>query len=881
MDDVGTSETYLAAASASAARVVGFAPGTVLADRYRIVALVGRGGMGEVYRADDLRLGQPVALKFLPAALASDAAAHQRLLAEVRNARGVSHPNVCRVYDVGDVDGRSFLTMEYIDGEDLASLLRRIGRLPATKALEIAQQLCAGLAAAHDRGVLHRDLKPANVMIDGRGHARITDFGLAVEVRPGDRRGRHADAAPTPSPAQAARADLTGTIAYMAPERFEGRPATVQSDVYALGLILYESYTGKPAFTATTLDGCRRAHSDSTPSAPSSVVADIDPAVERAILRCLEKDPGRRPASAALVAAALPGGDPLAAAIAAGETPSPELVAASGEEGTLPRSKAWLWLGACVVVLALLVVGSTAVNVAHLMRFDDDPGILQKKARDILAEIGYRSPAADSAWRIQQNSEYRKYATEATPPVPFDDFADAVPGLLVFRYRQGLAAFALPFVGTNTTPFSVVPRLVGEADVELDLRGHLIQLSVVAPQYDANPSPPITPDWSPLFSAAGLERSQFTKVEPRWWPEQASDIREAWEGPYGRHRVRVEAAARHGRPIFFRLIGSWTAPLAVDADESPTMHAFSVLLLVIVCGSLAVLGVLARRNLLLGRGDRRGAFRLAVGVGAVSTAVWMMSAHWSTRAPFTLLLSAVNALQISLGVALLAWLAYVGFEPYVRRRWPHMLVTWTRLLDGRWRDPLVGRSILVGLLLGCAWAVPYSVLLPRLLHLSGAAPVYADGSLDDVGAFLGLQLGDLLYGLLMTFLAIAVAVIARMLLRNTPAAMGVLGVLYFTMNVLILRGTRPSALSILIVLVVCAIFNVLFIWSLWKSGALTFTIMFAVGVALEGIPWTTHFARWYAWRSWFAVAIVLALAFWGFRNVLGRQSAFPAGALDD
>src|SRR5512143_1137230 len=141
----GTSETRLGPPSSHPFDTGGFAPGTVLADRYRIVALVGRGGMGEVYRADDLRLGQPVALKFLPIPLERDQVARDRLLAEVRSARTVSHPNVCRVYDIGEVRGRCFLTMEYIDGEDLASLLRRIGRLPGGKALEIARQLCAGL----------------------------------------------------------------------------------------------------------------------------------------------------------------------------------------------------------------------------------------------------------------------------------------------------------------------------------------------------------------------------------------------------------------------------------------------------------------------------------------------------------------------------------------------------------------------------------------------------------------------------------------------------------------------------------------------------------------------------------------------------------------
>ena len=158
----------------------GFTPGVVLAERYRIIGLLGGGGLGVVYRADDLKLGQPVALKFLPPKFAAEKERLERFYAEVRIARQVSHPNVCRVYDVGEIEGLHYLSMEYVDGEDLASLLKRIGRLPSDKALEIARELCAGLGAAHDRGVLHRDLKPSNVMVDGRGRARITDFGLSV-----------------------------------------------------------------------------------------------------------------------------------------------------------------------------------------------------------------------------------------------------------------------------------------------------------------------------------------------------------------------------------------------------------------------------------------------------------------------------------------------------------------------------------------------------------------------------------------------------------------------------------------------------------------------------------------------------------------------------
>ena len=169
--------------------------------------------------------------------------------------------------------------MEYVDGEDLASLLRRIGRLPADKALDIARQLCAGLAAAHSKGVLHRDLKPANIMLDGRGQVVITDFGLAGVAD--DIRGNEI---------------RSGTPAYMAPEQLAGKEVSTRSDIYALGLVLYEVFTGKRAFAdklADKLVGVAHASGDRTPSRPSSVVKDLDPIVEKVILRCLEVEPAR------------------------------------------------------------------------------------------------------------------------------------------------------------------------------------------------------------------------------------------------------------------------------------------------------------------------------------------------------------------------------------------------------------------------------------------------------------------------------------------------------------------------------------------------------------------------------------------------------------
>lgn len=255
-----------------------FAPGSLLASRYRIVAPLGKGGMGEVFRADDLTLGQPVALKFLPPHLSNDPDRLARFRKEVASARRVSHPNVCRVYDIVEHDGQSFLTMEFVDGEDLASVLRRMGRVPEEKGIEVARQLCSALAAVHDQGLLHRDLKPANIMLDGRGNVRLTDFGLAATAQ---------DLSTTEV--------RSGTPLYQAPEQMAGREVTVGSDLYSLGLVLYELFTGKRPF----IDASR----DKPPSKLSTHVSGLNPTVEHVILQCLELNPASRPRSAVAVLA--------------------------------------------------------------------------------------------------------------------------------------------------------------------------------------------------------------------------------------------------------------------------------------------------------------------------------------------------------------------------------------------------------------------------------------------------------------------------------------------------------------------------------------------------------------------------------------------------
>ena len=250
--------------------------------RYRIEAMVGRGGMGEVYQARDLRLHQTIALKLLHESASRDAQALSLFIEEVRIARQITHPNVCRVFDLGEVDGTYFLTMESIDGDDLASVLKWAGPVPQQRAAALALQICQGLDAVHQQGILHRDLKPSNLLFDLDGLIHLTDFGLAGWVENDASQG--------------------GTPRYMAPELFAGEPASLQSDLYALGVTLYELLTGEHPYAGQPLGAIK-----GKPIRPSRYAA-VDPSFERAILRCLDGDPERRPSSVeALINSLTPG----------------------------------------------------------------------------------------------------------------------------------------------------------------------------------------------------------------------------------------------------------------------------------------------------------------------------------------------------------------------------------------------------------------------------------------------------------------------------------------------------------------------------------------------------------------------------------------------
>ena len=857
-----TPKAISASASSSAFLHGGrFLPGSLLAERYRIVALLGKGGMGEVYRADDLTLGQPVALKFLPEEAAKDAALVERFRGEVRISRKVSHPNVCRVYDVGEVDGQTYFTMEYVDGEDLASLLRRIGRLPNDKALDIARQLCAGLAAAHAKGVLHRDLKPANIMLDGRGQAVITDFGLAgladqlegSEIR-------------------------SGTPAYMAPEQLAGTEVTERSDIYSLGLVLYEIFTGKRAFSAKNLAELVQSRNEGTLSKPSTLVKDLDPLVERVILLCLEADPARRPGTALSVAAALPGGDPLAAALAAGETPSPQMVAAAGDtEGMKPRW-ALLCLAACVLGIVAFVALVPPTDGLLSVPLEMSPEVLTHKARDIVSQLGYNPKPVDSAVDFDYNQDFQRWVEENDKPKPqWNKILGEQPAMLQFWYRQS-PRYMMPL----DTRRSMTPAVMdfsdpsttqsGMINLMVDTNGKLTFFQALPPEFDESPVAAKPMDWQPLFAAAGLDPSQFQNTAPQWSSLANSDERAAWTGkwPGSGRPLRVEAGAWRGKAVFFLMSGPWTRPSRMrPLEETRARKTAQVADLVLFMGGLLGAALLARRQYKQGKGDRPSAFRLAVVVFLAQMAIWLCFGHFIPDSDtFGAFLLAVGT---SLLMAGMTWILYIALEPYVRKLWPHCIISWTRLMSGRVWDPLVGRDVMFGVMLGLTWSLIFALRMNIEVRYFGIAPqLLSTDYLLGFRSTLGTILQRFPDGIRSTLFFFFLLVGLRYLLRNQWAAAAGFVVIFTTLGSL---GSQHLGIELparFLIYVIAA-------FALVRFGLITLAVAVVVANTLLNAPVTLDFSRWYAGAAMCVPIVFLALAVWGFYAALGGRKVFEGG----
>lgn len=811
-----------------------FAPGTFIAGRYRIASLLGSGGMGEVYRADDTKLGQTVALKFLPARLARDSVLLQRLHDEVRLGRQIAHPNVCRIYDIVDWEGAHFVAMEYVDGEDLSRLLRRIGRLAHDKAVDIARGIAAGLMAAHAKGILHRDLKPANVMIDSRGDARIMDFGLALAAGEDD-------------------GTISGTPAYMAPEQLEGKPATAQSDLYALGLVMYELFTGKRAHNARTLPE-RVRDLDSNITTPSDVVRDIDPAVERTILRCLAHDPSQRPHSARQVIESLPGGDPLAAALAAGETPSPRIVAAAGTEGSLKPAVAWALLLAILGIVTMCLVLTTRSGYWRRSGLGRPPDVQAEHATNLLRGFGIPQ---------QQFRAYGFADDQSAEPHRFQHLGRGISILRFWLREEPAPILDRGLLHTPQPDIDAPPQYApGSITMILDPRGRLLSLRV-HPTSDWSARPL---DWNALLRTAGLDPARFTATAPKLVPPAFADARAAWSGRYPEDNtpVRVEAASYQGVPVFFNIIAPWDEK-AAKPFFSDAGFMFAALIASIIAIGLGTL--LAWRNLRLRRGDRQGAWRMAVALFII-----IFISTIAVAAHELVLFHELSILSIAVGDALFAatfaWLIYIAIEPHIRRRFPQGLISWTRLMRGDWRDPMVGRDVLIGIAAGLGHA--FLAQSMRMVRTGVFAPGDArqfNGALLPIARITTVLQEGILEGLIFM---IGLTLLLIVLRRRLFAAIGVFALM---LTVFLFASTElPMVLQFILI-------SALIAFVVARYGLLAMmSFQTAFHIGLHSVM--PDALDWYTARAIVPILFLAALAIWAFRTALGNQRAF-AFSLDE
>ncbi|HEX8253646.1 MAG TPA: serine/threonine-protein kinase [Thermoanaerobaculia bacterium] len=814
-----------------------FAPGTIVAGRYRIAGILGAGGMGEVYRAEDTKLGQTVALKFLPARLARDPQLLGRLHEEVRLGRQISHPNVCAIYDIAEFDGAHFVAMEYVDGEDLSRLLRRIGRLAHDKAVDIARGISAGLAAAHAKGILHRDLKPANVMIDARGDARIMDFGLALGVDDHD-------------------GTISGTPAYMAPEQLAGEPASVQSDLYALGLVMYELFTGKRAHSARTMpERLRDITSEIT--TPSHHIPDINPAVERIILRCLGSDVSQRPRSAREVVHSLPGGDPLEAAIAAGETPSPRLVAAAGTAGSLRPMVAWALLAAIAICIATVFYYRTTHSLLAYAPLQKHPEVLSEQATEILRKLAI--PAQPFVSRaFVQNRQYQAwiYTTDQSPR-RWERLRRGPPPV-VFIYEEAAA----PRIDGTVAPAA------GTSRVTLDRHGRLTELQVI-PRSDWKQQ---QLDWSPLLTAAGLDARKLRPATPQRVPPAASDTRAAWSGnhPDDGTPIRIEAAAWNGTPVFFRIGGGWDSATGEEVPFSDSRLLGFII--AVVLSVIAVGVVLAWRNARARRGDRPAAARAAVAVFACDFIALLLQANHQPSATHEVAILTHCASQALLWGAI-AYLLYLALEPFVRRRWPELLIGSTRLLSGNVRDPMVGRDVLIGILGGLLHMAIISMSIVIAAATNRAQQPPHDGDLSRLTAprqVISHLIGSISGGIFMGFMVIIVLTVFMMLFRRRALAFAGLNVIVITGFYFAFGAVPVGPVLISLVLTTLAV----------KYGMLAMAVAHATFVACFHFPQFVG-GSWFTLGALVPTAVIIAAAVWAFRTSLGGQSPFVGALFDE
>jgi serine/threonine-protein kinase len=575
------------------------------------------------------------------------------------------------------------------------------------------------------------------------------------------------------------------------------------------------------------------------------------------------------------VAAALPGGDPLAAALAAGETPSPQMIAAAGDlTGMSPR------IG--IACLAFIVAGLAAVwaigvkvDLLEVAGTETTPEVLRHKARMVLTQLGYTDKAADSVEGFDYETQPLNYAEKQVHGKPdWPSILSKRPRVLVFWYRESPQAMTpawwrdanmTPGIPQQDEPSRDTP---GMTFVKLDDQARLTYFEAIPHQTRPAGAAVAAANWDELFKLAELDKSQFQPAEAQWTSPGDSDERTAWTGVYPGTAIplRIEAAAWMGKPVLFRLISPWTKP-AIEHTVSATETVRILIFMFMGTLMFLVPGFLAWRNIKRGKADRTGAMRLSVGIFAACILMWILRAHFA--AGFGEFALFVLALSSGLFNATVIWTTYLALEPYVRRHWPHSIISYTRLMNGKFRDPAIGRDALYGVVMGTLWLLIFAAksMITRTL---GAQPStsnanYLEGARATLGEWL-IHVPESIRGTLMFFF---ILFILRVLLRNRWLAAGVFVALWTLLQSL---GSSHPAIEIPTEMAIYGIAA----FSLTRFGLVTLAAAVFTTDSIGGIPITANPSIWYFGSTVFAFSAVFLLAVWAFHAATAGRKLFAA-----
>ena len=554
---------------------VGFVipPGlSALAVRYDLLGEVGRGGMGIVYKARDRRTGDLVAIKALHPSIASDPSLIERFKNELLLARRITHKNVCRVYDLEDFGGATVISMEFVDGRSLRAMLRDVESVSVRQGLKVVGQIAAGLAEAHTQGIVHRDLKPENVLIDKHGAVKIMDFGVA----------RLIDSHLTVT------GQLLGTPAYMSPEQVEGKPVDARSDIYSLGLVMYEMFCGRPAFSGDTPVAIIAKHLGETPVPPLEIEADLPVRIDQAIRRCLEKHPARRFQTVAELEAALSAGTAVSADTAAPDD------AAGPEHAGLWTRRDWGLVAAAAIGVTVFFQCFARVSLAPRSQVTFDRQVLQRVAGEHLQQLG-------------------------VSPMPVRRIrGDLDVGAFVYlggRYGAASARDA----ANNPIPYWTWSVEFAGASLALDHRGHVVAFS--------RPVVPVDPGGRAIEDA----KRQATKAVQDFFGQDASTLaleRETqgqvygfdWLGSTTAPGLRMRYGADIDRLGVSALRQSPDLPSEYARELFPfgevTMNEWGLPVAVVISVLVSVIGFFNRRRVALGAPWRTAIVGVSFAAGA-------------------------------------------------------------------------------------------------------------------------------------------------------------------------------------------------------------------------------------------------------------------------